>query len=267
MLYFHGDIHGDPLYAFSYKNHPEMRRLGAQDMMIVLGDCGVPWNKETIKEDLYKLDWLNSRPYQVVLITGNHDNYDFIEAMPQIEFCGGIARKAIYKGKTFNNIVYIDKPTVMNLQGKICLIIPGANSHDINDGIIDGNNPDWRKLYRKAIFRGKQVRVSHISWWPQEKVQVDLVQKILDNSLEKVDLILSHEAPACQSRFYPTEEELYLDKISQQLEYTMWLHGHLHRWINNPPKSMLGLYNHILSYNDIINLYNKNQERMAEYAQ
>lgn len=142
MLYFHGDTHGILINSFSYKQHPEMRQLTEEDYLFILGDCGVPWNDYTKEEDIYQLKWLDSRPYKTIIITGNHDNYDMIEQMQPIQFCNGIARQANIYGHKFHNIKYINEPTILNIQDTRILIIPGADSHDIQDGIIDGTDKD-----------------------------------------------------------------------------------------------------------------------------
>lgn len=267
MLYFHGDIHGNPIKYFSFKKHPEMRQLTTSDTMIVLGDCGVPWNDATINEDIYTLNWLNGQVYKFIFIMGNHDNYDLVEQMPQIEFCGGVARQCVYQGKVYKNIVYIDTPTILNLESKTCFIIPGAHSHDIADGIIDGNDPNWTQLWKTAMSLNKQMRVSHVTWWEQEAIKIDIIKNILDNGLDKVDLILSHQAPAYQTSFLPNDEQIFLAELSKKIEYKMWLHGHLHKWLDNYYHNTLGIYEQTLSYDDVINMYYKNQERMGEYVQ
>lgn len=43
MIYVTGDIHANPIGRFSFKTHPELRKLTEHDYMIVLGDCGVPF--------------------------------------------------------------------------------------------------------------------------------------------------------------------------------------------------------------------------------
>lgn len=274
MLYFHGDIHGDILTNFSYNKNPEMRKLTPNDYLIILGDCGVPWNDYTFKEDIYKLNWLNDRPYKTIFITGNHDNYDLIEQMPQISFHQGIARQAVYNNKIYKNIFYIDKPTFLYLNQYDILIIPGADSHDIQDGIIDGTQKDWRKTYKLAKQSGKKfMRVSHVTWWPQEKVQVNLVNQLIkEKNIKYVHFILSHECPANQlwqtnRRFQSNKGQIFLEQIQNTIEYDIWLHGHLHDWINNWRTNTIGLYNDILSEEDCIDMYWSNLKLQQKYEE
>jgi DNA repair exonuclease SbcCD nuclease subunit len=268
MLYFRGDIHGEVIGNFGLKRHPWMRDLTEDDYLIILGDCGVPWNKYTIKQDIYKLNWLNNQKYKTIFITGNHDNYDEIEAMPQINFFGGIARKVVYKGYTFDNIVYIDKPTVINIENKKMLIIPGADSHDIWDGIIDGYDKNWRKLAKAKQKSGEYYfRVKHLTWWPQEAVQIDSAKEILDKE-KSFDMILTHECPSSQLRYAirkyaPTDGEIFLEEVKQNTEFMVWLHGHMHQYINSSlNKNVIGIYNYEYSYDEIVKICHENQEHL-----
>jgi len=272
MLYFHGDIHGNAIANFSYRRNPEMRELTENDYLIVLGDCGIPWNYLTEKRDLHELHWLNERPYKTIFITGNHDNYDLIEQMPQINFCNGIARRAVFKDKTFENIVYIDKPTVLDIQEQHILIIPGADSHDIQNGIIDGYDKNWRKLAKAKQKNGEYYfRIKHLTWWPQEKLQIDEIEKILktDNSF---DFILSHECPSSQLRYFsrrfnPTDGEIYLEQVKEKVDYKIWLHGHMHQFANNYYDNIICLYNDLLSLAEVMQIRKTNKQELEAFEE
>ena len=65
---------------------------------IVLGDFGLPWSSDcTVDEagihpadhtDRYLLKWYNQKPFKILAVMGNHDNYDIIEKLPEIEMFG-----------------------------------------------------------------------------------------------------------------------------------------------------------------------------------
>ena len=57
MIYITGDTHGE-LDRFKGK---ELRRLGKNDVLFVLGDFGFLWDGG--KEERKRLDWLAKRPY------------------------------------------------------------------------------------------------------------------------------------------------------------------------------------------------------------
>ena len=279
MLYFRGDIHGEAINSFSFKYHPYMRELTKDDYIFILGDCGIPWNYATEKKDLHQLKWLNNQKYKTVFIAGNHDNYDLIEQMPQIDFYGGKARQLVYKNNIYNNIIYIDYPTIINIQGQKILIIPGADSHDIKDGIIDGNDKHWKQIYKEKMKNPFCfMRVSHITWWEQEKIKIEEAKELLKNEID-FDLILSHDCPAEQIRYIagatmlPTDGEIFLQEVLDTINYKIWLHGHMHDYYNNVYKNIVCLFYDFLSLEEIYKIQDNNNEyiknlerRMSEYV-
>lgn len=41
----------------------------------------------------------------------------------------------------------------------------GASSHDIQDGILEPDDPLFKKKYRQLDARGAMYQVNHLSWW------------------------------------------------------------------------------------------------------
>ena len=85
--------------------------------MIILGDFGLPWFDCPIDEtgihpidgsDRHLLKWYNKKPFRILAVMGNHDNYDMIEKLPQVEMFGSTALKVsgnifyLQRGKTYN---------------------------------------------------------------------------------------------------------------------------------------------------------------------
>ena len=68
MIYITGDTHGE-LDRFKGK---ELRRLGKNDVLFVLGDFGFLW--EGGNEERQRLDWLAKRPYTILILEGTHEN-------------------------------------------------------------------------------------------------------------------------------------------------------------------------------------------------
>lgn len=69
---------------------------------IVLGDFDLPWNNcpvdskgihPTDKNDKYLLEWYNKKPFKIFAVQGNHDNYDMMERLPQVEMFGSTLGK------------------------------------------------------------------------------------------------------------------------------------------------------------------------------
>ena len=89
MIYITGDTHGE-LDRFKGK---ELRRLGKNDVLFVLGDFGFLWDGG--KEERKRLDWLAKRPYTILFLDGTHENFETLDALPVEESsAGGCSRWA-----------------------------------------------------------------------------------------------------------------------------------------------------------------------------
>lgn len=274
MLYFTGDLHNDIIGRFSFKRHPFLRALTNQDVMFCLGDCGCPWFNPELhfydywtkpgaeKQDHFQLKWLNQKPWTTIFIAGNHDNYDLIEKMPLVHKYGGTIRLMYYQNTLYDNIYYIDKPTILSINNKIIMVIPGAESHDA-DYLLQPDNiftKDMIRFWEKEERQTGKItlfRVNHFSWWQQEKINQCEINKFLKTAPKKVDYVLTHDAPAAvlaswkpsgaPARLNPTESEKILENVRTNIDYKYWLHGHLHSWIDLPHIRTLGLYYNIIS--------------------
>ena len=240
-IYVTGDIHGQTsdLYGCSAQEG---------DYVIVLGDCGIPfgYSNPNFKTAQFERDceFLRKQPFNIIFIGGNHDDYDYIETLPRITaFSNDNVRQMIYKSKyipgrdfTLPNVYYIDAPGVYTIAGKRCLIIPGADSHDIQDGILDANDPDLLDQINRMHKNWKFFfRIAHWTWWEQEKIDTDYIESNLDLlATEKFDYIFTHECPTVYMRHmrcnYPVNNgEEMLQKIFDTLTFGYWFHGHMHQ--------------------------------------
>lgn len=226
-----GDIHGNPkrLSAMIFKEQNDMTK---DDVVAVLGDFGLVFEQEESELEGLFLDWLDGKNFTTVATLGNHENYDRIKKLPVEEHFGAP--------------VYVLRPSVFLLQsgyiytinGKTIFNFNGAASHDISDGLLDGNDPDWLDQAMKLQEEGKQLfRVKGISWWPEEVEADEAVYQRGIEALEKVnydvDFVFTHCAPTgLENRmgFYEHNRLTdYLESIDQKLpEHTQWLFGHYH---------------------------------------
>lgn len=233
-IFITGDIHGKPLERFSFRNCPGLRQLTDKDYMVVVGDCGVPFGTQApwfnIDEFEYQKKWLESQKYNYIFIAGNHDDYDYIETLPRVtKFRNNTVRRMS------RNIFYIDTPGTYEIAGNHCLIIPGADSHDIQDGILDPNQPEFPRLYSEwKRDCSKMFRVNHWSWWKQEAIDLDYIHEHWDMwYTQHFDFIFTHDAPSlyfdCRGGRYPaTDGEKTLDQIRRHFSFDSWIHGHFH---------------------------------------
>ena len=85
MIYITGDCHGD-YRRFSTENFPEQKKMTREDFVIVCGDFGY-WDRS--KEQEWQRKWLSEKPFTLLWVDGNHENYDMLAELPVEEWHGG----------------------------------------------------------------------------------------------------------------------------------------------------------------------------------
>ena len=228
MIYITGDTH----------NTTDMSNLSSKNMKlccmeqkvdfhdiktsIVLGDFGLPWYDCPVDEngihpidhtDRYLLKWYNQKPFKILAVMGNHDNYDMIENLTEVEMFGA---KVL---KISDNVFYLKRGEIYTIERKRFLVLGGAMSDD--------------KVWRKP----------HESWWSQEEwtdsEKIALLSKLADIQF---DYVLSHTGPsngiALTDDYFCNEENLkqlhcdsnvvFNDKIDSLISYKKWFFGHWH---------------------------------------
>ena len=64
----------------SEENFVEQKELTKDDFVIITGDFGYYWNEKS-KKEIESREKLATKPFTILYIEGNHDNYDFIEKL------------------------------------------------------------------------------------------------------------------------------------------------------------------------------------------
>ena len=231
MIYITGDTH----------NIEDMSNLSSRNMKlccleqgidfhnitnaIVLGDFGLPWSSDCeIDEsgihsydhtDRYLLKWYNQKPFKVLAVMGNHDNYDVIEKLPEVDMFGN---KVL---KVSDNVFYLKRGEIYTIEDKRFFVLGGAMSDD--------------KVWREP----------HESWWEQEEwsegEKIACLEKIVQCG-GNFDYVLSHTGPSAgitlTDDFFCNEENLkqlyhdstvvFNDKIDSIISYKKWFFGHWH---------------------------------------
>ena len=231
MLYITGDTHNtEDMSNLSSKNMKlccmkqkvDFRTITAA---IVLGDFGLPWNSDcsideagihpTDHTDRYLLKWYNQKPFKILAVIGNHDNYDIIEKLPEVEMFGA---KVL---KVSKNIFYLKRGEIYTIEEKRFLVLGGAMSDD--------------KVWRKP----------HESWWEQEEwseVEKESCFAKVKDFGGNFDYVFSHTGPsagiALTDDYLCSEENLRLlyrdsnvvfnDEIDLLISYKKWFFGHWH---------------------------------------
>ena len=232
MIYITGDIHCDPT-RFSTGSFPEQKEMTKDDIVIILGDFGIVWDRyyET-KNEKYWLNWLENKPFTTVFIDGNHDNFERLAQYPIKEWNGGKVHEIR------PSVLHLMRGEVFTIEDKKLFAFGGASSRDIADGILDGNAIDLKKQIKNMRDQGKYMwRISHESWWKEELPSEEEMQNGINN-LEKhnwkVDYILSHTPPASVIVLLGHglyEQDIltkYLEEIRWKTEYKRHYMGHMH---------------------------------------
>lgn len=224
-----GDTHGsNPVGGYE----EEFSGLDEHDTLLILGDTAVGW-PEYDNDTLVILEEVKNYPFTTIYLFGNHDNYDYAETLPIAD--NGM-RQVVFNGKTYERQFIADKPMIADIAGYHCLLIPGADSHDIDYLFM----PEDMDGYRLSHYQGRLSRVIGVNWWPQEAIDTTALYKLLrGRSDEHFDLVLSHDAPAhftniasphggAGYRLRPTVGERYLEALYESIDYDYWFHGHFH---------------------------------------
>lgn len=235
-IYVCGDIHGKPKDRFKSWLFPEGKDLTRDDYVVILGDFGLLFNyKGETKEERYWLDWLEDKPWTTLFIDGNHENFDRLDALPVEDWNGG---KVSYVRP---HIIHLKRGYVFNIDGCKCFCMGGARSHDIQDGILELDDPRL-KTWSKDYF--KLFRINKVSWWEQEMPnEKEFIQawKSLEANNYEVDFIFSHCASTRTENMMrtcgvlpigidkePDALNLFFTELEEKIKYKQHHFGHYH---------------------------------------
>ena len=142
MIYITGDTHGE-INRFSPAFIPYEDKLTADDILIVCGDFGFVFYNENQYQYEYNvdekaLDELSKKPYTILFIDGNHENFERLYHYPEIEKFGAPVHKIR------NNIFHLERGRIYTIQNKTFFTFGGAYSID------------------------RYMRQKNISYWEQE---------------------------------------------------------------------------------------------------
>jgi predicted phosphodiesterase len=225
-IFVTGDTHGEhEVRRLIPENYPWLADLNRSDYVIIAGDFGAVWGKAS---DQYWLDWLDSKNFTTLFVDGNHENFDLLSKYPVEEWDGG---KVQYVRP---HVIHLMRGQVYNIDGCKIFTMGGAQSHDIEGGILDPDDPD---LYNKAQDlnkRGLNFRIDLVNWWKQELPSQEEYQEGLDNLARvdnTVDYVITHEAPTKiveSLGLQPYELTNYLQGVCDTVNFKKWLFGHYH---------------------------------------
>jgi len=240
----HGNYQGELKYLIYKKNFKEEQELNKNDVVIQLGDSGILWYykeyENGFKEDLKLAEKIAERNYTMLIVPGNHENYDLIYELPLIEkWAGKVYILETKKGPIYfakrGEIYEINNKKIFTFSGAITSDIKGRLKYEDIGKKIYVNNKYGRRVLKK-------IKISHINYWPQELPNEEEYKYALENLSKnnyKVDIICTHTCPKeiipeviHLTDFYKTKYEdpvaEFLNKINELVYFKEWHFGHFH---------------------------------------
>ena len=242
MIYVTGDCHQN-FRKFNTKIFPEQKEMTKEDYVIICGDFGGVWNKEVEnKEEKHLLDWLEEKPFTTLFVDGNHENFDRLYSYPVELWHGGKVHKIR------RSVIHLMRGQIYEIDGKSFFTFGGASSHDIESGILDPEDPDFKEKKKWLDREWRSYRVNHITWWAQELPSEEEMQEGRVNLAahdNQVDFIVTHCCATStqmlidEQKLKPDIETDYLEEIKRTIQFKKWLFGHYHDNRNVSKKEIL----------------------------
>ena len=118
------------------------------------------WDGSEIEQQW--LDWLEDRSFTTLFVSGNHENYDLLRSYPTSVWHGGLVQPIR------PSVLLLMRGQLYEICGKKVFTMGGASSHDIRDGILEPDDPNYERKLRQLNAAGALYRINHRSWWKKE---------------------------------------------------------------------------------------------------
>ena len=162
-IFITGDTHGD-FIRFKKKIFYEQAELTKDDCVMIVGDFGDIWDGSA--EDRHWLGWLEAKPFTTLFVSGNHENFDMLAEFPIEDWHGGRVQRVR------PSVIHLMRGQIYDIQGRTFFTMGGASSHDIQDGILEPDDPLFKKKCRRLDARGAMYRVNHRLNDPTQSEQI-----------------------------------------------------------------------------------------------
>ena len=232
MIYVTGDTHANFKHRFSTENFSEQKDMTKDDYLIICGDFGGIWDVGwESKNEKYWLDWFESRNYTLLFVDGNHENFDRLNGYPVKEWHGGKVHEIR------PHVLHLMRGQVFEIDGKKIFTFGGASSHDIDGGILELDDPDFKKKKKELDKGWKTYRINHLSWWKEELPSAEEMEEgriNLQKHNNQVDFIVTHCASSStvallrQGVYKPDLLTDYLEEVRQTVKFKKWFFRHYH---------------------------------------
>ena len=244
MIYITGDTHADWGERFNTSRFPEQKAMTKDDYVIVCGDFGI-WTHSKRQE--YWLEWLEHKPFTTLFVSGNHENYDLLDILPVEEWNGGKINRVR------PSIIHLMRGQTYQIAGKRFFTFGGAQSHDIQEGILRRSDPDFDEKRKTLDKMGRFYRIEHETGWARELPSEDEMREGWKN-LQKVDNCVDYIITHCpwtsmllrmrgsNGTYQPDILTDYLQEIREKVTYRQWYFGHMHENARFPWENASCLY-------------------------
>ena len=196
MIWLLSDLHG------SLDGLNEYLKIKKQnDYLIILGDVELYFDG-TEKNNAYS-NYLTSLDCNIAIVDGNHDNFDYLESLPVIDWHGGKAHKITDK------IVHLIRGHIFNIENNSFLVMGGCGSTD-----------KWK---------------NSPTWWEREQAsdfELEFAYENLKKHGNQVDYILTHKYTNPAHTYRYDSAEKFAQAIEQKVTYKHWFSGHWHEYLH-----------------------------------
>ena len=154
------------------------------------------------------------------------------------------------------SVIHLMRGQAYDIEGRKFFTMGGASSHDIQDGILEPDDPLFKKKCRRLDARGALYRVNHLSWWAAElpsEEEYQTAKASLDRAGWAVDYIITHccstsVQDAFSGGFYRKDALTeFFDEVSPRCKFKYWFFGHYH-------EDMVVEKKYVMLYEQIIRL-------------
>ena len=196
MIWLLSDLHGSLDGLNEY-----LKIKKENDYLIILGDVELYFDG-TEKNNAYS-NYLTSLDCNIAIVDGNHDNFDYLESLPVIDWHGGKAHKITDK------IVHLIRGHIFNIENNSFLVMGGCGSTDKWK-----NTPTWWKREQASDF------------------ELEFAYENLKKHGNQVDYILTHKYTNPAHTYRYDSAEKFAQAIEQKVTYKHWFSGHWHEYLH-----------------------------------
>ena len=196
MLYITGDTHGD----YDVFSERRLDKLKKDDVLIITGDFGFIWDNS--KEELKNLKKLTKKKFNILFAEGAHENLELIKEHDEVELYGA---KAI---QIEPNIYCLKRGEIYTIEDKTVFALGGGMPPYADEDDDSKTLPTDNEL---------EYAVNNIQ-----------------NHHRRVDIIITHEAPASVKRLIDrnatiNDLNIFLDTVLHNTRFGKWYFGSLHQ--------------------------------------